>query len=52
MNDAFDFGRYAPYIWFAYGVSVLGLGALIYARRRKLRRALEADEADNNNNKN
>ena len=48
MNELFDFGRYAPYIGFAYGVSVLALGALIYMRRRKLKRALEADEAEDN----
>lgn len=48
MNELFDFGRYAPYIGFAYGVSIVALGALIWARLRKLKRALEAEKADDN----
>ena len=50
MNELFDFGRYAPYIVFAYGVSILALGALIIARRRKLNRALKAEEAEDKKN--
>lgn len=45
MSELLDFGRYAPYIASAYGVSALALGALILARRRRLKRLLEAERA-------
>jgi heme exporter protein CcmD len=45
MADLADFGRYAPYIGMAYGVSVVALGALIAAQRRRLKRAIEAEKA-------
>jgi heme exporter protein CcmD len=50
MNEIFDFGRHAPYIASAYGVSILALAALIFARRRKLKRAIEAERAQDKKN--
>lgn len=50
MSDLVDFGRYAPYIVSAYGVSILALAGLILARRRRLRLALEAERAQKKKN--
>ena len=47
MNAIFDMGKYAAYVWPAYGVSVLGIGVAIaltlsaYARAKKKLAALE-----------
>jgi heme exporter protein CcmD len=47
MDSLFTFGPYAGYIWFAYGASALGLGALTlftwraYASAKRRARALE-----------
>jgi heme exporter protein CcmD len=47
MSAFFEMGKYAAYVWPAYGVSVLGIGAAIvltlsaYARAKKKLMALE-----------
>ena len=44
MSDFLSQGGYAFYVWSAYGVSVLGIGALIastLAAWRKAKRALD-----------
>ena len=44
-----DAGKYAAYLWPAYGLSVLVLGGLVIdslARARKWRRAAEPDRRD------
>jgi len=51
MEHLFSFGHYAGYIWWAYGLSALGLGALTflswraYARAKARARALEGHAA-------
>ncbi len=50
MNEIFDFGGHAPYIASAYGASLIALGALFFARRRKLKRAIEAERAQDKKN--
>jgi heme exporter protein CcmD len=47
MSAFFDMGKYAAYVWPAYGVSVIGIAAAIaltlsaYARAKKRLAALE-----------
>lgn len=50
MSELLDFGHYAPYIASAYGASILALAALIVSRRRKLKQALEAEQARDDKN--
>jgi heme exporter protein CcmD len=50
MESFFAMGKYAAYVWPAYGVSLLGLGLAVvftmsaYARARRRLKALEAGE--------
>ena len=46
MGEALDFGRYAPYVAAAYAASFAVIGMMIFGRRNKLSRALEAERAD------
>lgn len=47
MNDFFEMGKYAAYVWPAYGVSVVGIAAAIaltlsaYGRAKKKLATLE-----------
>jgi heme exporter protein CcmD len=49
MEAFFAMGKYAAYVWPAYGVSLLGLGLAVvftltaYARAKRRLAALEAD---------
>jgi len=49
VNELIDFGRNAPYIVSAYGASFIALTALILIRGRKLKRALDAERAQDEN---
>jgi heme exporter protein CcmD len=50
MEAFFAMGKYAAYVWPAYGVSLLGLGLAVvftltaYARAKRHLDALEADQ--------
>lgn len=46
MNETLEIGRHLPYIIAAYSVSALIIGALIVIRLNRLRRALDAEQAD------
>jgi heme exporter protein D len=44
----FDFGKYGPFIWPAYGLTILALGWMVadsLARARRWKREAEAREA-------
>ncbi len=41
-----DFGRHTLYIIAAYGVSALAIGVLIFLRRNRLKKAMDAEQAE------
>jgi len=41
MSDFFDMGRYAVFVWSAYGLTALGIGAAIAVTMRAYHRAKE-----------
>ncbi|MEM9494734.1 MAG: heme exporter protein CcmD [Pseudomonadota bacterium] len=46
MHEFFNMGGHGPYIWPAYLVSLIALGALYFSRRAALRREEARDKRE------
>lgn len=51
IGSAVDFGAHAPFVLAAYAASFIVIAALIISRRSKLKNALEAERAENEQRK-
>ncbi len=51
MIEFFEFGRHAPYIFAAYGFSILAIAILILIRKDELKKALDAEPRPENEEK-